>query len=538
MTSQAASMRRNYGVACGVLLLVLGFVSYQYVEQSRDHATATVDALYHEDVRTALWRMETRVSTIMATTAVRRAASGVDAIASGLDPIMSNSWIAPSSNRIRDIEVPDGKLRSAIIEAADLAYAAALDAAPVVAPFAEINDDFLGQSLNQSVQERGASRSQDEYERRQYSSNLQQVVSSNSQADGADEWRMGPLAPVWQGEDQGRELYLARRVESPAGASHESYKLQWSELKELLLTEVTDLFPEADLVPAKEEPSVDDAFRLAAIPVRLVAAARAKPSLQPMPLVALGLGWLALLLAMGFGWVALGASIAYGQKHRRFTHAVTHELRTPLTTFRMYSEMLARGMVPEDSKAEYLATLESEAVRLSGLVENVLRYAKLEEGGPPPEQESLSAAALMDRIVPGLEAQCTRSGAALEWDRSAADSITQAITTDPGAVQQILTNLVENACKYGGEGTVTLCASAAASRLTIDVQDSGPGVPERHRTKIFEPFERAGRDGAEEAPGVGLGLALSRDLARELGGDVTLERSPTGAAFRLTLPLA
>ncbi len=533
MKSKATSMRRNYALACGALLLLLGFASYQFVEQSRAHATAMAEALYHEDVRTALWRMETRVGSLMASTAIRRQPSFEEM---GL----SNSWIAPKTNEVRDIDAPDGELRAAIVDAADQAYAVARQSVPFDVP--PLEPQQVAQA--QGVEARGVLRSQDAYSRRALNSNLLQVVSSNVQPSGEAEWRMGPLAPVWHTESGSSELYLARRVESPEGVAHESYKLQWSELEELLLTEVQDLFPEARLLPAKvlAEPvaagtaSAADAFRLAAIPVRLEADPVVKPTLQRGPLVALGLGWLALLAAMGFGWVALSASIAFGQKHKRFTHAVTHELRTPLTTFRMYSEMLSREMVPEDSKAEYLATLESEAVRLSGLVENVLRYAKLEEGGPPPEQESLTMAALMDRLVPGLDAQCARSGATLDWNPEGIESNETTLTTDPGAVQQILTNLVENACKYGGDGAVVLRAAAASDRCFVEVRDSGPGVPERHRTKIFEPFERAGRDGAEEAPGVGLGLALSRDLARELGGDLTLEPSSVGAVFRLSLP--
>lgn len=519
-------MRRNYALACGVLLLLLSFATYKFVDQGRAHADAKAEALFHEDVRTALWRMETRVGSIIATTAVRRQPD------SGLKPL-SNQWIAPLSNRVRDIEAPDGELRQRIVAAADQAFGVAL----------KIDPPQSAQAQRPEV--RGVTRSEAEYARRAYSSNLLQVVSSNDEPSGEAESRMGPLAPVWQDEGDELELYLARRVESPSGVTHESYKLRWPELEELLLTEVDDLFPDAKLVPSEASSertsaitsNASDAFRLAAIPVRLDVEPTAQPVLQRGPLLALGFGWIAFLLAMGFGWVALGASIAFGQKHKRFTHAVTHELRTPLTTFRMYSEMLSRGMVPEESRAKYLATLESEAVRLSGLVENVLRYAKLEEGGPAPEQESLTVQALMERIVPGLEAQCARSGATLEWEPPGPELTKRTLRTDPGAVQQILTNLVENACKYGGDGAVVLRVTRGADRCVIDVADSGPGVPERQRSKIFEPFERAGRHGAEEAPGVGLGLALSRDLARELGGDVTLERSTQGAVFRLSLPL-
>jgi len=110
-------------------------------------------------------------------------------------------------------------------------------------------------------------------------------------------------------------------------------------------------------------------------------------------------------------------------------------------------------------------------------------------------------------------------------------------------VLQVLSNLVENACKYGrGEGVelapIRLRAVREGATLRLEVGDEGPGIARAVERAIFEPFDRGGRDSSDRCPGVGLGLALSRALAVELGGTLELVPSARGATFRLTLPLA
>jgi signal transduction histidine kinase len=119
-------------------------------------------------------------------------------------------------------------------------------------------------------------------------------------------------------------------------------------------------------------------------------------------------------------------------------------------------------------------------------------------------------------------------------------SLAAPLMVDPNAIGQILANLVDNAAKYavGGESaTISLHASTCNGSLVLTVRDGGPGVPSEQARAIFAPFERGGRDSADPIPGVGLGLALSRGLARDMGGDLTLDApSGTGASFRLVLP--
>jgi signal transduction histidine kinase len=253
--------------------------------------------------------------------------------------------------------------------------------------------------------------------------------------------------------------------------------------------------------------------------------------------VVLVVAWTALLVAVLAVGVTLHASIAYGERRSRFASAVTHELRTPLTTFRMYSEMLSEGMVQDEArKASYLQTLHSEADRLSRLVENVLAYARLERGRSEIKLERIDLRSLIERLLPPLKRRTEEAEVELHLASPIPEDV--AVQVDPEAAGQILYNLVDNACKYARVGgRIDLTVQKENGRVCVDVRDHGPGVSAEHAGRIFEAFDRGAREPGDTTPGVGLGLALSRGLARKLGGDLTLDRSCRGGAcFRLSLP--
>ena len=532
--------KRLFGLYAAGAATVVGamvVLSVMVVRQQADHARSVAEALYHEDLRIALWRMETRLTSLLAS-ATSRLSDGSLPVPDSFD----NGWIDPRIGQMNTKAPPAEALQEKLIAAADLAYqnSESLDAArETQEQTVEQMEEPISQEAYQ-LSQRGEERSQQEFQWRSESNVLNRVQQTQGPLDEEMLVCVGPLAPVWSEEEEELRLNLARRVERPIGVSHENFELDWSEMETTLLNEVRDLFPTARLVPIPEnEQELDgtSAARLAAIPARLEV---------PPPLAAelpggyrwlLSGAWIATLIALSSGAIALRASLAYGDRHRRFTHAVTHELRTPLTTFRMYSEMLSRDMVPPDSRAEYLATLEAESGRLSGLVENVLRYARLEEGLGEPTRESLTAGALVDRCVPDLARRCAAGGATLEVDQ---DGETESlISTDPDAVLQVLANLVDNAIKYGCDGEsqrVRLEVAVDDGRVDLVVTDEGPGVPASVAREIFRPFERGGRDSSDPSPGVGLGLALARELAGALGGTLELEDSERGARFRLSLP--
>ena len=358
---------------------------------------------------------------------------------------------------------------------------------------------------------------------------------------------VGPLLPVWldQGADPGPlEISFVRRVEVGDRLLLQGLAANWNLMRKALHEQVQDLFPGArvELQRALMTDTEDAAHLMATIPVRL---AVEFPPVAPAGAwsparVTLGITWLAALLGLAGLALSLHASITYADKRSRFASSVTHELRTPLTTFRMYTEMLVEGMVGEDKRREYLRTLQREADRLSVLVENVLAFARLEEGRAQLARERLRVDELLERCQAVLAVRVRDCGGSFTVDSTVPANL--CLETDAGAVEQVLFNLVDNACKYGaGEQplVVRVEARAQAGKLEVMVCDNGPGVPAGLASAIFRAFDRGEVAAADPRPGIGLGLALCRGLARDLGGELELRTSSRpGACFVLRLPLA
>ena len=183
--------------------------------------------------------------------------------------------------------------------------------------------------------------------------------------------------------------------------------------------------------------------------------------------------------------------------------------------------------------------LEVEADRLAHLVENVLQYARLERGRPGKRREPTSLAALLDNCQSRLADRAAQAELKLVVEHNAADG-ELTFSTDVAAVEQILFNLVDNACKYAATAAdkrLHLSVIAEPRRVQLTVRDHGPGISPAGRKRLFQPFSKSVHEAAASAPGVGLGLALCRRLAHDLGGKLELQSSPDGgAAFVLTLP--
>jgi signal transduction histidine kinase len=357
---------------------------------------------------------------------------------------------------------------------------------------------------------------------------------------------VGPLLPIWlEGAPASRpfEIYFLRRIENGARPLMQGFVANWELLRSTLLEQVADLFPTetVQLVRGEITDAEHASQSLAAIPARLEVSytpLAGRPAWTPAR-VTLTLAWFAVLLALAGVAFSLRASISYGEKRSRFASSVTHELRTPLTTFRMYTEMLAKGMVEEESRVEYLQTLQRESDRLSVLVENVLAYARLEDGRSRLARETIRVSDLMERSCAAPTEQLLNGTHQLRLNVTVPEGTN--VQTDPSAVEQILFNLVDNACKYGRSGAaacIDIRANLAPGQLVIQVRDQGPGVSPKATRAIFRPFDRGSVDAADPNPGIGLGLALCRGLAQDLGGQLNLLPSDeAGACFELRLPL-
>jgi signal transduction histidine kinase len=370
-----------------------------------------------------------------------------------------------------------------------------------------------------------------------------QLAASNALAPVAPrptEVRVGLLQPLWLGD----ELVLARRVAIDRGRLVQGVWLDWPALRAWLLGSVRDLFPEAALVPVRDgEP--DPGRRLAALPVRLEPgrpAAAMPPGGSPVGLTLLVAWASAVVAVLAVGGLLWGLA-TLDERRSAFVSAVTHELRTPLTTFRMYADMLAEGMVADDEQRRaYLATLQREAERQSHLVENVLAYSRLERGRYARTRAvAVEVGPLLASVLPPLQAQAARAARPLEVSLDDACAAAR-VQVDPAAVERVLFNLVDNACKHAraaADPTLQLQGRVEGGAVRLTLADRGPGVAAGLRRRLFRPFHKPAEDAAGAAPGVGLGLALSRRLARAQGGDLRLTQTgPEGSRFTLTLPVA
>ncbi|HMN96429.1 MAG TPA: HAMP domain-containing sensor histidine kinase [Phycisphaerales bacterium] len=525
---------------------------------------------------------------------------------------------------------------------------------------------------------------------------------------------VGPFVPIWielpgahEGDAPDRTLWYFRTVRVGAESLVQGFEVAWPSLCAALRAQVVDLLPAAELVPS-QTPDAPGAgglatgptpqgsgdadvtrgsgadgdhgqLRLASVPAHVLPGPTRPsedPGLRPAR-VALGAAWLGLLGAIAGAGLTLRAVRADAERRARFAGTVTHELRTPLTTFQLYAEMLADGMVPPERRTQYLETLRTESHRLGSLVENVLSYARIEQGRHVPRREGIDTAGLLARLVPPLQRRAREAGVELAVEGPEAVDRRDPWSLDIESVERILANLVDNAAKYavheragdvasgkafggarsgagdgrwgsvdhpdvaGGSAASSgeVCASAEAAetdrisgangalpadgtagptatidapgtvetrgandlregcavneadlgapavfggasaapagsasggaaspdaatpsggagpringngrahvvlrieprrdRLDLLVVDRGPGIAPALAARLFRPFERGGDDLTGEIRGIGLGLALSRELARAMRGDLTLEPTPGGGAtFRLRL---
>lgn len=250
--------------------------------------------------------------------------------------------------------------------------------------------------------------------------------------------------------------------------------------------------------------------------------------------------WLVTIISIGsiFGLLAF-----YARMERRrsdFVSAVTHELRTPLTSFALITDLLRSKKTSPEKMEEYHNTLYHETRRLEHLVENVLAFAKLSRGKVRGRCDSGLCRELLDREFKKVSGKLKAAGFKVHITHDKrCDMVT--LHTDLLSLEQILTNLSDNAIKYAATAdapTVNISVVRTHNTLAIRFSDNGPGIPEELQKSLFRPFSRSAKAEQGRKPGVGLGLALARDVARSIGGNLELEKSAgDGSTFLLTLPI-
>ena len=236
---------------------------------------------------------------------------------------------------------------------------------------------------------------------------------------------------------------------------------------------------------------------------------------------------------------ARAAAAAASRAKFDFLAVMSHELRTPLNAIGGYVDLMEMGLRGPVTEAQHrdLARVKNAQQHLLGLINDVLNLGKLEEGrvayaigavalhGPFASVEAVVAPQLAAR---GIAFACTGCGP---------DATVRA---DPEKVRQILLNLLSNALKFTPRGgTIRMRCALEETHAAVRVIDTGVGIPRDKLATVFDPFVQVDRELSRPGAGIGLGLAIARDLARGMGGDLTAESEPgRGSVFTLTLPRA
>jgi PAS domain S-box-containing protein len=220
-----------------------------------------------------------------------------------------------------------------------------------------------------------------------------------------------------------------------------------------------------------------------------------------------------------------------------FLAAMSHELRTPLNAIAGYAQLMQEGIAGPVSQQqqEYLSRIRSSQLHLLGIVNDLLNYGRIEAGQVNYDVSPLSLHEVVERVIAMVAPQAERKQLVLHETSGGLDVCALA---DQLKTEQIVLNLVSNAVKFTPEGgAVTVSCALRDGAATIEVRDTGPGIPEDMQDAIFDPFVQLGRSLTSTQEGAGLGLAISRDLARAMRGDVTVQSTPgEGATFTLRLP--
>ena len=220
-----------------------------------------------------------------------------------------------------------------------------------------------------------------------------------------------------------------------------------------------------------------------------------------------------------------------------FLTTMSHELRTPLNAIGGYADLLSmelRGPISESQRRD-LERIKASQQHLLGLISSVLDLARIEAGRVTYAITHVA----IDPFLAGLDAlvapQASAKSLRLEYLHCPPELVAMA---DREKLRQVLLNLLSNAIRHTpAGGTITLSAEGRSGRVAIVVRDTGPGIPEDKREIIFEPFVQLDRSLTQTIEGLGLGLAISRDLARGMSGDLVVDgANGAGATFILTLP--
>ena len=220
---------------------------------------------------------------------------------------------------------------------------------------------------------------------------------------------------------------------------------------------------------------------------------------------------------------------------RDFVANVSHELRTPITIIKGYAETLMSGVLESNTAqaARFISIISAHAERLGALVGDLLTLSQLESGNLSLETRNVSVPDIAGHVVSLLERKSQEKGILVD---TAGLLGAPPVLADPGRLEQVFLNLLDNAIKYTpAGGCVSMSAVAEGNLVRIGVHDSGTGIPSRDLPRIFERFYRVDTARSRDEGGTGLGLSIVKHLVQMQGGSVSVQSSGQGSSFYFTL---
>ncbi|HEY2597127.1 MAG TPA: response regulator [Candidatus Dormibacteraeota bacterium] len=221
-----------------------------------------------------------------------------------------------------------------------------------------------------------------------------------------------------------------------------------------------------------------------------------------------------------------------------FLANMSHELRTPLNAILGFSELLidsSNGQYPVETRKRFLEQINTSGKHLLGLINDILDLSKVEAGQMDLRLQAVAVAEIVDDVVRIVEPLASQKQIVVHIETDGAGDI----EADAGKLKQMLLNLISNAIKFTSDaGLVTIKAARQADVLELSVSDTGIGIAEQDRSRIFEAFQQVDSGVDRRQAGTGLGLALTRRFARLHGGDVRVQSEfAKGSTFTISLPL-
>ncbi len=212
---------------------------------------------------------------------------------------------------------------------------------------------------------------------------------------------------------------------------------------------------------------------------------------------------------------------------REFTANVTHELKTPLTSISGYAEIIASGLARPDDVQGFAGKIHKESGRLLSLIGDIMKLSQLDEGSSNEDFVSVDLSSIAYEVAEDLRANAEKQNVEI-----IVEAQTAVVNGRRNQLYELIYNLCDNAIRYNRpDGKVTIKITDDGVNSEIRVSDTGIGIEEKHRNRIFERFYRVDKSRSKETGGTGLGLAIVKHIAELHGGSVTLESSDKGSSF-------